>query len=143
VRHKVVVGEGDQWVLGGGLAISALAGATLLDVSVGLLVPHAARAALHLLTSWLGWAAVMAYVPLAVTEAIRPRLRFDMRRWSTVFPIGMAAQVSLQISRVFHEDMLWDLGQALSWVALAVWSIVAVGSLRRARNIAAGPGRQE
>lgn len=141
--RQVVLGEGDQWVLGGALAISALAGTTLLDTSAALGAPAVARAALRPLTSCLGWAAVAAYVPLAVAEVIRPRLRFDTRRWSTVFPLGMAALVSLRMSRVFHRQALWDIGLALSWVAFAAWLVVAAGALRRVRNIAAASDRPE
>ncbi|MGH3380418.1 MAG: hypothetical protein ACRDP6_37350 [Actinoallomurus sp.] len=137
--RQVVLGEGDQWVLGGALAISTLAGSVLLDASARLGVLEGTRAALHALASWLGWAAVAAYLPLAAAEVIRPRLRFDIRRWATVFPLGMAALASLQMSRVFHQNALWDLGRALSWLALAAWLVVAAGSLRRARDIAARP----
>jgi hypothetical protein len=93
---QLVRGEGDQWVLGGALAISTLAGATLLDVSARLGAADTARTALHVLTPILGWAAAVAYVALAAAEAVRPRLRFDPRRWSTVFPLGMAALASLE-----------------------------------------------
>jgi tellurite resistance protein TehA-like permease len=62
---------------------------------------------------------------------IRPRLRFDIRRWSTVFPLGMAALASLHLSRVLHQPTLWGLGHVLSWLALVVWAVVAAGSLRR------------
>ncbi|WP_405151204.1 hypothetical protein OG589_19965 [Sphaerisporangium sp. NBC_01403] len=80
--RQVVLGEGDQWVLGGALAISALACSALLDASARLGAPEATRTALHICMSWLGWAAAAAYIPLTVAEAIRPRLRFDVRRWT-------------------------------------------------------------
>lgn len=139
--RQVVRGAGDHWVLGGALAISTLAGSALLEASaMGL--PDTVRTALRIVTPWLGWAAAVVYLSLAAAEVIRPRLRFDVRRWSTVFPLGMAALATLHLSRVFHQGTLWDIGQVLSWLAFAVWLVVAAGSLRRARAIAAGPGRR-
>jgi hypothetical protein len=90
----------------GGTPISALAGSMLLDASAHLGMTGTSRTALHILTSWLGWAAAAAYVPLAAAEVIRPRLRFDIRRWSTVFPLGMAALASLHLSRVLHPRVV-------------------------------------
>ncbi|GLY83226.1 membrane protein [Actinoallomurus iriomotensis] len=139
--RQVMVGAGDEWVLGGALAISTLAATTLLDASGPLGAPDGARTVLRLVTICLAWEAVAAYVPLAASELIWPRPRFDMRRWSTVFPLGMAGLVSLRMSRVFHLEVLWDLGRAVSWLALAVWLVVAAGTLRHVRNIAAGHDR--
>jgi hypothetical protein len=33
--------------------------------------------------------------PLIISEIIRPRLSYDVRRWATVFPFGMYAACSL------------------------------------------------
>jgi hypothetical protein len=139
--RQVVRGAGDEWVLGGALAISALAGTTLEEAAESLGVPGGARAVLRLATVCLACEAVAAYVPLVVSEVIWPRPRFDMRRWSTVFPLGMAGLVSLRMSRVFHQEVLWDVGRAVSWLALAVWLVVAAGTLRRVRDVATARDR--
>lgn len=53
----------------------------------------------------------------------------------------MAGLVGLRMSRVFHQDVLWDLGRAVSWLALVVWLVVAAGTLRRVRDIVAACDR--
>ncbi|WP_329245005.1 tellurite resistance/C4-dicarboxylate transporter family protein [Actinoallomurus sp. NBC_01490] len=128
--RQVIRGAGDEWVLGGALAISTLASTTLVEATARFGVPEGARGVLRVVTICLASEAAAAYVPLAFSEVIWPRPRFDMRRWSTVFPLGMAGLVSLRMSRVFHQKALWDLGRAVSWLALAVWLVVAAGTLR-------------
>lgn len=49
----------------------------------------------------LGW-----YVVLAVAEVRRPRLAYDVRRWATVFPLGMAAGASLSTASAAHVAWL-------------------------------------
>ena len=80
-------------------------------------------------------AAAVAYVPLVVGEAIRPRTPFDMRRWSTVFPIAMAGLTSLQLASAFPESALHQTGRDVSWLALAVWTLVTAASLVYVRTL--------
>jgi tellurite resistance protein TehA-like permease len=130
--RQVTRGAGDQWVLAGALAITTLAGSELWESATRLHATGPDRATLHVLTLLVACAAAFVYLPIAAAEAIRPRITFDMRRWSTVFPIGMAALTSLQLSTVLHEHVLADVGTVLAWTALAVWAIVAAGTLRHA-----------
>ncbi|MCQ4079141.1 tellurite resistance/C4-dicarboxylate transporter family protein [Streptomyces sp. RB6PN25] len=136
LRH-LVRGRGDQWVVGGALAISALAGAALLNgVSAGGSIWSAAQPALRTITQVLWWAAVAAYFPLAASEAGWPRLHYDISRWSTAFPLGMLALTGLSLSPVIRSQPLHDAASALSWLAMAVWLTVAAAALRRARPTA-------
>lgn len=128
--RQILGGAGDQWVLAGALAISTLAGTELWNSSRILAAGASTRTTLHVFTLIVGTAAALTYVPLALAEAVRPRLTYDLRRWSTVFPVGMAALASLQLSTVFHENALSPLGRTLTWIALAVWALVTAGSLR-------------
>jgi tellurite resistance protein TehA-like permease len=139
--RQVLGGAGDQWVLAGALAITALAGSELWESSTLMGATGSTRTTLHVSTLLVGAAAAIVYVPLAAAEAIRPRVGFDMRRWSTVFPLGMAALTSLQLSVVLQEHTLSQLGKILAWLALAVWTIVATGSLRHAKTIASSAER--
>jgi hypothetical protein len=44
------------------------------------------------------WIATMLWLPLLLlAEVLRPRLQYDVRRWSTVFPFGMYAACSFVI----------------------------------------------
>jgi hypothetical protein len=114
--RQILTGAGDQWVLAGALAISALAGAELGESALQLGSSAAARNTLHAFTLVVASAAAVAYVPLVAGEAIRPRARFDTRRWSTVFPIGMAGLTGLQLSSALHASALWALVAAASLV---------------------------
>jgi hypothetical protein len=109
--RQVLEGDGDHWVAGGALAIAALA---------------CARCGLQTLAIAV-WAAAAAWLPvLLVAEILRPRLRFDARRWSTVFPMGMYAVCSFAAG-----GALTDFARAWVWIALAVWTLAAAGTVRR------------
>jgi hypothetical protein len=107
--RDIARGRGDQWIAGGALAIAALAAAAAH-------VPRPAPLAL--------WALAIAWLPVLVAgEAIPPRCRFDARRWSTVFPVGMYAAMS-------HAVGVTAFARWWTWVAVAVWALVAAGSVR-------------
>ena len=130
-------GGGDQWVAGGALAIAALAaGATatatrLTHTAVALHEPLGV-VALAL------WAFAMAWLPvLIVTELARPRLRFDGRRWSTVFPLGMYAAMSYVVGEEQGRGVLVSFARGWTVVAVAVWVVVAAATARRALRLLA------
>jgi len=108
-RREIARGRGDQWIAGGALAIGALAAAaahTPRPVSLGL------------------WGLAMAWLPLLLAgELLSPGRGFDARRWSTVFPVGMYAAMS-------HAVGVSAFARAWTWVAVAVWAVVAGGSVR-------------
>ncbi|MFE9766985.1 tellurite resistance/C4-dicarboxylate transporter family protein [Streptomyces sp. NPDC005808] len=130
--REVVTGAGDHWVAGGALAISALAGAELVaahDVDAYLWndddngVLRAVTTALLVLG--LAW-----YCVLAGAELARPRLRYDVRRWATVFPLGMTAVAALAVSAALDVSWPDGLGEVLLWIAVAVWLVVTAGAVR-------------
>ncbi|MEV7343182.1 tellurite resistance/C4-dicarboxylate transporter family protein [Streptomyces sp. NPDC093544] len=132
--REVVRGAGDHWIAVGALAISALAGARLVaahnvdaylwnDDDNGVL--RAVTTALLVLG--LAW-----YCVLAVAELARPRLRYDVRRWATVFPMGMTAVAALVVSTALDVTWLDGLGKVLLWIAVAGWLVVAAGAVRSA-----------
>jgi hypothetical protein len=124
-------GAGDQWVSGGALAISALAGASLLNASRAHQLLGPAHPVLLTATWVLWWAAIAVYAPLAVSELVWLRAYFDIKRWSTAFPVAMVALASLAMAQPLHSATLRTTGDVLSWVALAVWLAVTIGALRR------------
>ncbi|MGW1216557.1 tellurite resistance/C4-dicarboxylate transporter family protein [Streptomyces sp. NPDC002499] len=130
--RQVVTGAGDHWIAGGALAISALAGSKLLAADSARLylwndddrgVLRGVTVALLVLD--LAWFAV-----LLVAEVLRPRLGYDVRRWSTVFPMGMTAAATLSVSAAVDVSWLRDPGEVLLWVSVAAWLVVAAGALR-------------
>ena len=131
--RQVAVGAGDHWVAGGALAISALAAAKLLaatdllGVSAAVLRP----------TALVVWALAAAwYLVLAVAEVIWRRPRYDVRRWSTVFPLGMTAAASINVGLAVPVQAIHTAGQVLVWPALAVWLAVGYGAANKMRSAA-------
>ncbi|WP_342746366.1 hypothetical protein [Streptomyces monashensis] len=76
------------------------------------------------------------YVVLLAAEAARPRPGYDVRRWSTVFPIGMTAAATLSVAAAVGVPWLRWPGRVLVWVAVAVaaWLAVGTAEVRTART---------
>ncbi|MEV1066764.1 tellurite resistance/C4-dicarboxylate transporter family protein [Streptomyces sp. NPDC050263] len=136
--RQVAEGAGDQWVAGGALAISALAGANLLTADAGDVgglylwndddtdVLRTVTVALLVLD--LAW-----YAVLLVAEVRRPRPRYDVCRWATVFPMGMSAAATLSVAAAVDVPWLRGPGEVLLWVAVAAWLVVAAAAVTVAR----------
>jgi tellurite resistance protein TehA-like permease len=73
------------------------------------------------------------YAVLLVAEFVRPRLRYDVRRWATVFPLGMTAAATLSVSSALDVPWLDGLGEVLLWIAVAAWLAVAAGMIAATR----------
>ncbi|MEV6112243.1 tellurite resistance/C4-dicarboxylate transporter family protein [Streptomyces sp. NPDC052109] len=133
--RQVLEGAGDQWIAGGALAISALAGSRLLIAGDGglYLWDGDDRGALRTVTVMLLVLDLAWYLALLVAEVARPRRGYDVRRWSTVFPMGMTAAGMLSVATALGVPWLSRPGQVLLWVAVAVWLVVAAGAVLAAR----------
>ncbi|MFF1561450.1 tellurite resistance/C4-dicarboxylate transporter family protein [Streptomyces sp. NPDC058279] len=116
--REVTGGAGDHWVAGGALSISALAGSKLTASPVWTGAGHTVLRTLTLvlLCSSLAW-----YVVLLAAELRSPRPRYDIRRWSTVFPLGMTATACLSAAAPTGAGWLRPVGEILLWVAVAAW----------------------
>lgn len=120
-------GAGDHWISGGALAISTLACA---QISHGLSVTHSATWLAHPLrvAALVLWALTIAWLPVLVVAEIRwRRIAYDVRRWATVFPLGMYAAMSYSAGTVGRIHGLVVFGRVGAWVALAAWLTVALG----------------
>jgi tellurite resistance protein TehA-like permease len=128
--RQLIDGQGDHWIAGGALAISAL--------SLGLVTEAASALGrlgyLHQLLrvgTLVLWCVAMAWlVPLIVSEIARPRLAYDVRRWATVFPLGMYAACSFTVGRVAGIPGIVRFGQVETWVALGA-TVLALAGLTR------------
>ncbi|MET9359439.1 tellurite resistance/C4-dicarboxylate transporter family protein [Streptomyces sp. NPDC006632] len=134
--REVYVGAGDQWIGGGALAISALASAKL---TASPLWTGAAHTALRTTTLVLLAANLTACAALLVAEVCRPRPRYDIRRWSTVFPLGMTAVAALTASTAAGVHWLRTLGEIILWAAVAAWLLTLAGFARRRSRSRAEP----
>ncbi|MBC3841200.1 hypothetical protein GXW82_15535 [Streptacidiphilus sp. 4-A2] len=120
--HQVESGAGDQWIAAGALAISALAAAKLTLWPGWHGAPHSALRTTTLVLLALDLA---GYAVLLGAEIRRPRLHYNIRRWATVFPLGMTAVATLSAGAAAHIHWLRPLGEALLWIAVVAWVLTA------------------
>jgi tellurite resistance protein TehA-like permease len=128
--RQLTSGRGDHWIAGGALAISALTAGRITQ----------AATALGLLTtqhqtlvngSLVLWCLSVAWLPvLAFFEAVRPRLSYDVRRWATVFPLGMYAACSFTVGQVAGVGGIISFARVQTWVALGATLVVLSGLVR-------------
>jgi len=117
-------GRGDHWITGGALAISTLAAGNIAAGARALGILGHGGGALEDIVVAL-WVASVLWLPaLLFSELLRPRPRYDVRRWSTVFPMGMYAACSYVAGAVAHAGAITRFGQVWVWVAVAVWAAV-------------------
>ncbi|MFI6051959.1 hypothetical protein ACIBCO_17945 [Streptomyces violascens] len=77
---------------------------------------------------------------LLLAEARWPRPRYEIRRWSTVFPLGMTAVAALSASPATGIARLHTLGAVLLWIALAAWLLALAGFIRKPGRAPGGTG---
>jgi tellurite resistance protein TehA-like permease len=133
--RQLTVGQGDHWITGGALAISTLAAGKILAGAKALETLGGGGGVLKDVAVIL-WIATLLWLPvLLVAEVYAPRLRYDVRRWSTVFPFGMYAACSFVIGTSTAVGVAMSFARVWVWVALAVWAIVFLAMLRRTVEI--------
>ncbi|MET9469554.1 tellurite resistance/C4-dicarboxylate transporter family protein [Streptomyces sp. NPDC006544] len=116
--REVVSGAGDHWVAGGALSITALAAAGPTASHLWTGWAHTALRTVTLVTLALS---LTWYVVLLAAEALRPRPRYDVRRWASVFPLGMTATACLSAAGPTGVEWLRPLGTVLLWIAVGAW----------------------
>ncbi|WP_260684122.1 tellurite resistance/C4-dicarboxylate transporter family protein [Rhodococcus sp. KBS0724] len=129
--NQLRVGAGDHWVFGGALAISTLAAGKLSAAAQAVGWPESLhllfqRSSVVLMILVLG-----CYGVLVVCELIWPRLKYDVRRWSTAFPMGMTSAASLTVAATASAPWLKPVGQVLVWPAVALCVILLIASARQ------------
>jgi tellurite resistance protein TehA-like permease len=78
------------------------------------------------------WVLTMLWLPvLVVAEITHRRLRYDVRRWSTVSPIGMYAACSFVVGAAAPAGAIASFARVWVWIAVAVWAVVLVAMLCR------------
>jgi tellurite resistance protein TehA-like permease len=136
--RQLGVGRGDQWITGGALAISTLAAGRITLAAKALHHLVGISATLKVVSLVL-WALTIAWLPvLLAAELLRPRLRYDVRRWSTVFPLGMYAACSFVVGAAATAPAITDFARVWVWVGAAVWLAVFLAMLRRSLQLARG-----
>ena len=136
--RQLLVGRGDHWITGGALAISTLAAGRIALGAHSLDQLSSVAGALKTVAVVL-WALTIAWLPVLLTaELLRPRLGYDVRRWSTVFPVGMYAACSFVVGAAAHAPAIADFGRVWVWAGVGVWLVVFSAMLRRGLQLARG-----
>jgi tellurite resistance protein TehA-like permease len=145
--RELVNGHGDHWVAGGALAISTLAAASVTQAGAALGLLSGQHPALTAGTLVLWCLALAWLLPLLTAEVLRPRPDYDVRRWATVFPLGMYAACSFATGQITGITGMTDFGQIWTWVAFTASLLALAGLLRRGwlvlRNQPAGPATDD
>ncbi|MGW0248955.1 SLAC1 family transporter [Nocardia goodfellowii] len=125
--RQVWQGAGDQWVATGALAISALAASKL---AAWQRWTGAGHTVLGVVTLVLLGLCLIGYGVLLAAEVFNNRPGYNIRRWATVFPLGMTAVAALSTSAALAIHPLHSLGVLLLIGAAAVWVFTFVELLR-------------
>jgi tellurite resistance protein TehA-like permease len=137
LRH----GAGDHWVSGGALAISTLSCAQIANALLLTRGPSHLHDVLRV-ASLILWGLTMAWLPALIVAEVRwPRPSYDVRRWATVFPLGMYSVMSTTTGGVAGINGLTQFGHVAAWFALAAWLATALGWGRRQLLLGRGEPR--
>jgi len=123
------------WINMGAMAISALAGTTLVASAPGSPLLTRMEPFLRGFTA-LFWATATWWIPMLVILALwrhvyrRFPLRYDPLYWGAVFPLGMYTVATYRLSTVFDLPFLMPIPRVFVLLALVAWSAAFVGLLR-------------
>jgi tellurite resistance protein TehA-like permease len=133
------------WINMGAVAITTLAGARLIIAAPSLELLSAMAPFLKGFTLFF-WAAGTWWIPLllilGVWRHIRKRfpLVYDPLYWGMVFPLGMYAVCTLQLSKALNFEPLVIIPRYFVFAAIAAWLVVFIGLIHsllfRKRSIA-------
>jgi tellurite resistance protein TehA-like permease len=121
------------WINMGAMAISTLAGALLIENSPDAPFLHSLLPFLKGFTVFY-WATGTWWIPMLVVLAVwryvyqRFPLRYDPLYWGAVFPLGMYAASTYQMSRAMELPFLEVIPRLFLYIALLAW-LSAFGGL--------------
>jgi tellurite resistance protein TehA-like permease len=132
------------WINMGAMAISALAGALLVEHGgatpfLSELIPFLKGFTL------LFWATATWWIPMLTIlgywrhVAKRFALVYDPLYWGAVFPLGMYTVATIHVARVANVPFLLWIPHAFAYIALTAWLLAAVGLVRQLWGIARTP----
>ncbi len=124
------------WINMGAAAISTLSGATLiLNVSQWAFLKEIVSFLNG--STLLFWAIGSWWIPLLFILTLwrhlgqRVSLRYDPRYWGMVFPLGMYAACTYQLTKATGISLLSAVPRYFFYVALLVWAVISLGLIHR------------
>lgn len=123
------------WVNMGAMAISALAGTTLVVNAPGSPLLLKMEPFLRGFTV-LFWATATWWIPMLVILGVwrhvyrRFELRYDPLYWGAVFPLGMYTVATFRLAEVFELPYLMLLPKVFVFLALTAWTLAFAGLVR-------------
>ena len=128
--RQLIIGHGDHWIAGGALAICALAAGRVTQAAAALGRLLASLQQILSISTLALWCLAMVWLfPLIICETLKPPLRYDTRRWATVFPLGIYAAASIETGQVRSITWITNFGHAWTWVGFAAWLLALAGLL--------------
>jgi tellurite resistance protein TehA-like permease len=124
------------WINMGALAMTTLAGATLMLKADEWALLREARPFLIGFTL-LFWVTGNWWIPLlAILGAWRHAVRrvpvaYDTQYWCLVFPLGMYAAGTFQLATALGLPFLLFIPRVFVWIALTAWILTSIGLVRR------------
>jgi len=138
-HRRIVTGPGDQWVLGGAIAITVLAGAKLIEAAGILGVLGGIRDAMVTGETVIWVVGLVPLIVLSWSELAYPRTRYSAARWATSFPVGMYAASTFAAAASLHRPWMDSyFSDWWVWVGFAVWILALLGLLRRIARMWSG-----
>ena len=122
------------WINMGAMAISTLAGTTLITNAPKSALLQEILPFLKSFTLFF-WATGTWWIPmlfiLGIWRHIYKRFEFayDPLYWGAVFPLGMYTTCTLQLSKALGLPFLSEIPKYFIWVALSAWTITFLGLL--------------
>ena len=128
------------WINMGAVAISTLAGATLVGAAASSAVLTDLLPFLKGLTL-LFWATATWWIPMLIILGIwrhvyrRFPLTYDPLYWGAVFPLGMYAVCTFRLAHAIDTPFLLTISRVFLYVAIAAWSAAMVGLLKMGSGV--------
>ncbi len=125
----------DYWINMGAIAITTLAGATLIQHTLGWTFLVGMLPFLTGFTLFF-WVAATWWIPLLIIlefwrhDIRHYPIRYDPRYWDIVFPLGMYTTCTLELGRALALPFLQIIPQYLIYVALLSWVLIFVWMMR-------------